>query len=105
MTGTELGVPGERPSLVEGRSVVVGLGREAVGVAGVVDPVVSELLVQGVSVDPQAGGGLDLDSLAGDQNLLDQLALDEANDPVVEVVGLGAGGADAGADEFGGQGG
>ena len=39
------------------------------------------------------------------QDLLDQLALDLADDPVVQVVGVGAGGADALADQLGGQGG
>ena len=37
------------------------------------------------------------------EDLLDQLALDLADDPVVQVVGVGAGGADALADQLGGQ--
>ena len=59
--------------------------------------------MQGVAVDAQPGGGLDLDAVAGLENLLDQLALDLADDPVVEVVGRGPGGADALADQLGGQ--
>src|SRR4051794_13527707 len=82
----------------------------AIGMAGgaadlvLVDAELGELLVQGVAVDAQAGGGLDLDALARQEDLLDQLALDLADDPVVQVVGAGAGGADALADQLGGQG-
>ena len=72
--------------------------------AGLVDAVLGELLVQGVAVDAQAGGGLDLDAVAGLEDLLDQLALDLADDPVVQVVGGRAGGADALADQLDGQG-
>ena len=61
--------------------------------------------MQGVAVDAQPGGGLDLDAVAGLEDLLDQLALDLADDPVVQVVGARAGGADALADQLGGQGG
>src|SRR3954462_15470732 len=64
-------------------------------VAVVIDPELGELLVQGIAVDAEAGGGLDLDALAGLQHLLDQFALDLADDPAVEVAGARAGGADA----------
>ena len=68
-----------------------------------VDAELGELLVQGVAVDAQPGGGLDLDAVAGLEDLLDQLALDPADDPVVQVVGRRAGGADALADQLGAQ--
>ena len=45
--------------------------------------------MQGVAVDAQPGGGLDLDAIAGLEDLLDQLALDPADDPIVQVVGVG----------------
>ena len=47
-----------------------------------------------VPVDPQPRGGFDLNALARLQDLLDQLALDLADDPIVEVVCAGAGGTD-----------
>ena len=59
--------------------------------------------MQRVAVDTQAGGGLDLDAVAGLEHLLDQLALDLADDAVVQVVGVGPRGADALADELDGQ--
>ena len=84
-------------------AVAVAVGRRPR--VGLVDAVLGELLVQGVAVDAEAGGGLDLDAVAGLEDLLDQLALDLADDPVVQVVGVRAGGADALADQLGGQGG
>src|SRR3954447_19826159 len=84
--------------------IAVAVPLRSAGGAGLVDAVLGELLVQGVAVDAQAGGGLDLDAVAALEDLLDQLALDLADDPVVQVVGGRARGADALADELDGQG-
>ena len=56
--------------------------------------------MQGIPVDAQPGGGLDLDAVAGLEDLLDQLAFDAADDPVIQVVGRWPGGADADADQL-----
>src|SRR5512135_226499 len=97
--------------IIVGRGAGLAVARAGAGTGAlaavafvVVDPEFGELLVQGVPVDAEAGGGLDVDALAGLEHLLDQLALDLADDPVMQVVGGGAGGADALADQLGGQG-
>ena len=59
--------------------------------------------MQRVAVDAKAGGGLDLDAVASLEHLLDQLALNLADDAVVKVVGAGPRAADALADELDGQ--
>ena len=59
--------------------------------------------MQRVAVDAKAGGGLDLDAVAGLEHLLDQLALNLADDAVVKVVGAGPRAADALADKLDGQ--
>ncbi len=61
---------------------VLGAGRRS----GLVEAELGELLVQRVAVDAQAGGRLDLDAVARLEHLLDQLALDPADDPVIQVV-------------------
>ena len=71
--------------------------------SSLVEAELGELLVQGVAVDAQPGGGLDLDAVARLEDLLDQLALDPADDPVVQVVRRRAGGADALADQLGAE--
>src|SRR3954451_16841042 len=67
--------------------IAVAVPLRSAGGAGLVDAVLGELLVQGVAVDAQPGGGLDLDAVAGLEDLLDQLSLDLADDPVVQVIG------------------
>src|SRR5690242_9466781 len=86
-------VGGREAGLAVAVAITVAAGVTGIAAAGLVlvDAELGELLVQGVAVDAQAGGGLDLDALAGLEDLLDQLALDLADDPVVQVVGAGAG--------------
>src|SRR4051812_35470827 len=50
-------------------AVAMAAGAAALTALVAVDPVLGELLVQGVAVDAQAGGGLDLDPLARLQHL------------------------------------
>src|ERR1700688_2155025 len=57
-----------------------------------VEPVLFELLVQGVAVDSQLGRGLDLDVVAGGQHLSKKLALDAVHNFVVQIFAAGTGG-------------
>ena len=82
----------------------VAVARRAAGAGSrFIDAVLGELLVQGVAIDAQACGGLDLDAVARLEDLLDQLALDLAHDAVVQVAGIRAGAADALANQLDGQ--
>src|SRR5262249_24739661 len=44
-----------------------------------------QLLVQGVAIDPQPRRGLDLDAIAGEEHLLNQLPFHETDDAIVKV--------------------
>ena len=84
IVGGEVGVAvlGSRGRVVASDSFAVALGSSSTR-RGFIDPVLGELLVQRVAVDAQAGGRLDLDAVTSLKDLLDQLALDLADDPVV----------------------
>ena len=71
-------------------------------VAFAVEAVFLEFFVEGVAIDAEAGGGLDLNAVARGKDLLDQLALDLADDHLVQLVRAWTGGLNALADEFGG---
>src|SRR5271166_3303904 len=83
-------------------AVAVALGSTRAG-GGFVDAILGKLLVQRVAVDAKAGGGLDLDAVASLEHLLDQLALNLADNAVVKIVGAGPRAADALADKLDGQ--
>jgi hypothetical protein len=54
-----------------------------------------EFLVEGVAIDAEAAGGFDLDAFAFVEDLFDDFALDAVDDTAVDVVGFGAGVAQA----------
>src|SRR5581483_4512244 len=59
----------------------------------------AELLVQGIPVDAEAGGGLDEDVVAQGQDLFEQLFFHAADEPLVQVSGLGGDGLQGGANQ------
>jgi hypothetical protein len=62
---------------------------------GFIKAIFGEFLVEGIAVNAQTSGSFNLNPVTALKNLLDQLSLDAANDPIMQIIGVGPSGANA----------
>jgi hypothetical protein len=66
----------------------IAVGQQiASGRTAFINAILRELLVEGIAVNAKARSGLDLNTVTCLKDLLNQLSLDLADDPVVKIIG------------------